>query len=167
MTVRLLNPPAPSGLLASLQHSAAKLVRDKRGSAAVEFAVIAPLMLTMLFAMIEVTSGVAVDRKNSLAAQTLGDLASRYTSLTTVDITNFTKIGDAILTPYTSTHPSVFQATITQLYLDPKNNGLGRPQWSKGDMPRLVSDTVVVPNDLIARDATNKILDDQYLIPSP
>ena len=41
------------------------LVHDCRGLAATEFAVIVPLMLTMFFGLVEFSSGVAVDRKQT------------------------------------------------------------------------------------------------------
>ena len=41
----------------------AELLRDRRGIAATEFAVIVPLMLVMFFGTVEFSSGVAVDRK--------------------------------------------------------------------------------------------------------
>ena len=83
--------------------------RDKRGVAAVEFAFIVPLMLTLLFGMIDVASGVAIDRKVTLTARTLSDLVSQGTKVTATDISNFFKMGSAIMTPY-----AVTPATMTQ-----------------------------------------------------
>jgi Flp pilus assembly protein TadG len=164
MTVKNMKTPALSGSLSALRTFASKLARDRRGSAAVEFAIIVPMMLVMFFGTYEFSSAVAVDRKVSLAAQSLGDLASRYTNIVDADMTNFFKIGDAMFTPYPVTHQvGKFQATITELYIDPAT-GNGRAQWSKGDAPRTVGTTVTVPSDLVARDATNKIVPNQYLI---
>ena len=78
-----------SGLSARLRQLAARLVRDQRGVAAVEFAVVVPMMLVMFFGTVEFSNGVAADRKVSMTAQTLADLTSRYTSVTNTDITNF------------------------------------------------------------------------------
>ena len=43
--------------------------RDCRGIAATEFAVIVPIMLVLFFGTVEISSGVAVDRKVTLVAQ--------------------------------------------------------------------------------------------------
>ncbi|NGX96788.1 MAG: pilus assembly protein [Candidatus Afipia apatlaquensis] len=83
--------------------------KDKRGVAAVEFVFIAPLMLTLLFGMIDVSSGVAIDRKVTVTARTLSDLVSQGTKVSSTDISNFFKMGSAIMTPY-----AVTPATMTQ-----------------------------------------------------
>ena len=45
--------------------------------AAIEFALIVPLMLVLFFGTVEFSSGVAVDRKVTLMARTLSDLTSQ------------------------------------------------------------------------------------------
>lgn len=87
----------------------ARFVKDKRGVAAVEFVFIVPLMLTLTFGTIEVSSGVAIDRKVTLVARTLSDLVSQGTKVSSTDIQNFFKMGSAIMTPY-----PVTTATMTQ-----------------------------------------------------
>jgi hypothetical protein len=158
MTVKLMKL-ARSGWLVALR-SAVRLSRDKRGNAAIEFAVIVPVMLTMFFGVVEFSSAVAVKRKISMAAEELADLAARYKEVPDTEIDNFFKIARAVITPYSKT---VLKATITEIYINPAT-GLGRAQWSKGDVVRLDGSTVPVPLELIAKDADGKIVDDQYLI---
>ena len=161
MTVKLMKTFPLPGCWPSLQHSTGRLVRDNRGNAAIEFAIIVPLMLTMFFGMIEFTSAVAVDRKISMLTQALSDLASRYTTVNDTDIANFFTIGSAMLTPYSATP---LKTTITEIYIDP-STGIARAQWSKGDAPRTPGTTAPVPANLIARDSsTNAIIPNQYLI---
>ena len=63
----------------------AGLARDRRGLAAVEFALIVPLMLVLFFGTLEFSSGVAVDRKVTLVARTLSDLTTqRWTASPTM-----------------------------------------------------------------------------------
>ena len=159
MTVKLMKL-ALAGWLVALRRSAARLDRDKRGNAAIEFAVIVPVMLTMFFGVVEFSSAVAVKRKISMAAEELADLAARYKEVPDTEIDNFFKIARAVITPYSTT---VLKATITEIYIDPAT-GLGRAQWSKGDVVRLAGSTVPVPANLIARDSNNNILAGQYLM---
>jgi Flp pilus assembly protein TadG len=160
MTARITKTLTLSAFLRRARLLAMSLRRDQRGNAAVEFAVIVPLMLVMFFGTVEFSSAVAVNRKISMITQQLADLASRYTTIDDTDVTNFGKIGDAMLTPYASTP---LKATITEIYIDP-TTGVARAQWSKGDVPRGTGTTVPVPPNLIARDAANKIIANQYLI---
>ena len=117
-------------------------------------------MLVMFFGTIEFSSAVAVDRKISMVTQGIADLVSRYPSVYDADIANFAKISNAMLTPYSS---APLKATITEIYIDP-TTGVARAQWSKGDLPRTPGSTAPVPANLIARDAQNKIIANQYLI---
>jgi Flp pilus assembly protein TadG len=161
MTVKFMKPLALSGLLALLQSSAVRWVRDKRGVAAVEFAFVVPLMLVMFFGTIEFSSAVAINRKVSLVTQGLADLISRYPSVNSADITNFNAIANAMMTPYSTTP---LNATMSELYIDP-STGAARVQWSQGSASRAVGSTVSVPANLIARNSvTNAIIPNQYLI---
>jgi Flp pilus assembly protein TadG len=119
----------------------AGLVRNERGSAAVEFAVVVPIMLTLFFGVIEFSSGIAVDRKLTLVARTLSDLTSQSSCVTQTDLDGFTITGKAIMTPY-STTPLL--TTITEVFID--DNLDAKVQWSKGSAPK--SGTISVPTGL-------------------
>jgi Flp pilus assembly protein TadG len=142
------------------RRSMKKLRSDTSGLAAVEFALIIPLMLMMFFGMIDVSSGFAVDRKISSIAQTLSDLTSRYPVVAETDVTNFFTIADAMLTPYDST---ILQATISQIYMDPASK-TAKVVWSRGDAKLAKDKVVTIPTDLIAKDSSGNWNANQYLI---
>lgn len=108
------------------RFSVAGLLRDRRGMAATEFAVIVPIMLVMFFGTVEFSSGVAVDRKVTLMARTLSDLTSRSISVGDSDMTNFFTASIAILQPYSAT-PT--KATLSEIYVD--SNNIAKIKWSK------------------------------------
>jgi len=115
--------------------SATGLLRDSSGIAATEFAVIVPIMLVMFFGTIEISSGVAVDRKVTLVARTLSNLTSQsLASVADTDLQNFFAASSAILTPYsvTPTNP-----TISEIYVDASK--IAKIQWSKSATLSLVS----------------------------
>jgi Flp pilus assembly protein TadG len=120
------------------------LRRDAGGSAAVEFAVIVPLMLTLLFGVIEFSSAIAVDRKVTLAARTLSDLTSQSSSVTDTDLANFTITTKAIMTPYPS---GLLHSTVSQLFVD--NTLTAKVRWSKGSAARAVNSVVAIPASLL------------------
>jgi Flp pilus assembly protein TadG len=127
-----------------IRHSALELRDDCRGLAAVEFAMIIPVMAALFLGTNEFSAGVAVDRKVTLMARTLSDLVSQNTSVTDTQFTNFFNASKAIMTPYDSTPVN---STITQLYVDP-GTLQARVQWSKGAAPRTAGTTVAIPTAL-------------------
>lgn len=122
--------------------------RDVRGLAAVEFAIIVPMMLTIFFGTIEVSNAVAVDRKVTLAARTLSDLISQGTKATDIDIANAFKMSAAILTPYSSTP---LKQRVSAIDIDGK--GVATVTWTDGSNTSGMSslqkgDVVSVPDAL-------------------
>jgi Flp pilus assembly protein TadG len=130
-------------IMLRIRRSVADFAGDCRGIAATEFAVIVPIMLVMFFGTVEISSGVAVDRKVTLMARTLSDLTSQSLSVADTDLTNFFNASKGIMTPYTGSPSS----TITELYVDP-NTLAARVQWSQGSAPRATSSTVSIPTTL-------------------
>lgn len=113
----------------------ADMLRDRSGVAAIEFALIVPMMLVAFFGTIEISSGVSVDRKLSLAARTLSDLTSQSPPLTKqspsapIDDTallNIFTASIAIMSPYS---PIPTKATLSEIYID--SNQKATIQWSR------------------------------------
>jgi Flp pilus assembly protein TadG len=127
-----------------VRRSATGLVADCSGLAAVEFAMVVPIMLLLFFGTDEFSSGVAVDRKVTLMARTLSDLTSQNISVTDAQFTNFFNASSAIMTPYSSTP---VKSTISELYIDPATL-VARVQWSKGAAPRGTGSLVTIPTAL-------------------
>ena len=125
--------------------SALDLIGDRRGLAAIEFAMLVPIMLVMFFGTVELSSGVAVDRKVTLVARTLSDLTSQSDRVDDGVLTNFFTVKNAMLSPYS---PTPVQATITELFVDPITLK-ARVQWSVGSAPRSTSSVVGIPTALV------------------
>jgi Flp pilus assembly protein TadG len=111
------------------------LLGDRSGIAATEFAVIVPLMLVMFLGTVEFSTGLAIDRKVTLIARTLSDLASQSSTpvaaqvsspITDSDLTNIFTASIAILTPYP---PSPTKMTLSEVYVD--SNNVAKIKWSK------------------------------------
>ncbi len=89
-----------------------RLARDERGVSAVEFAMILPLMVTLYLGGVEVSQGISIDRKVTLAARTVADLTTQVTSVTTTDLTDILKASSAVLAPYPISNAKVSLASI-------------------------------------------------------
>jgi Flp pilus assembly protein TadG len=147
------------------RFAAAAFFRDCRGIAAVEFAMIVPLMLVLLFATVEFASGLAVDRKVSLVARTIANLTSQGTTASVADLTNYIGAANLIMVPYVQPGYPVPAMTISEVYIDP-TTGIAKVQWSWGSTPRgLQSVYGALPPTMIATDpTTHAILPNQYII---
>ena len=127
-----------------MRRRALELPGNNRGVAAVEFAMIIPIMAALLIGTNEFSAGVAVDRKVTIMARTLSDLTSQNIAVTDTQLTNFFNAGKAVMTPYPSTP---VQGTITELYINPSTLK-ARVQWSQGAAPRSPGDIVEIPDAL-------------------
>jgi Flp pilus assembly protein TadG len=109
--------------------SAVRLIGDNNALAAVEFAMILPVMLVLFFGTVEFSSGVAIDRKVNLVAHTLSDLTSQspVTGIVDTELTNWFNVGTRMMYPYS---PTPLNAVISELYVD-VNTGIAYVQWSK------------------------------------
>jgi len=109
----------------SIRFRLRRFVGDRSALAAVEFALILPLMLMLFFGTVEFSSGVAVDRKVTLVARTLSDLTSQSISVANSDLTNFFSAAVGIMTPY---DPSPTKAQISEIYID--STKTAKIQWT-------------------------------------
>jgi Flp pilus assembly protein TadG len=127
-----------------MRRRALELVGNNSGVAAIEFAMIIPVMAALFVGTNEFSAGVAVDRKVTLMARTLSDLTSQNTEVTDDKLTNFFNASKAIMTPYASTP---VEGTITELYINPSTMK-ARVQWSKGAHVHASGDIIDIPDAL-------------------
>jgi Flp pilus assembly protein TadG len=123
-----------------------RFVRDRRANAAIEFAFVVPLMLTLFFGTIEFSSAIAASRKVTLVARTMSDLVSQSSTVTNTDLTNFNTTGSAIMNPYPL---PTLQTRVTEIYVDPTTLA-GKVIWSKGSgmADRAANSAIIVPTAL-------------------
>jgi len=98
---------------------------DRRAVSAVEFALLAPVMITLYFGCVEISDGVSADRKVSLTAAALANLAAQTTSITSADMTNILDAASAIMAPYDS---SKLKITVSCLYIG--SDKVAKVKWS-------------------------------------
>lgn len=83
-----------------IKFSFEQIKNDKKGVAAVEFALIAPVMLLMLFGSVEVSQAVTIDRKVTQAASTVADLVAQYETLDCATLRSIMTISRSVFEPY-------------------------------------------------------------------
>jgi Flp pilus assembly protein TadG len=96
-----------------------RIARDQRGVSAVEFALLAPVMVGLYLGCVEISEGVSADRKVSLTAAALANLTSQAQTLTTTDMSNILDASGAIIVPFSA---SLLKMTVTCLKIDANKN---------------------------------------------
>ncbi|MCA0423343.1 MAG: pilus assembly protein [Proteobacteria bacterium] len=75
---------------------------NRRGMAAVEFALVVPLLLTMYLGLIELTQALGHDRKSVLLARTLADVVSQSAGISNSDMTAIFNASASTMAPYST-----------------------------------------------------------------
>jgi len=82
------------------ERTVARFKRSQSGIAAVEFALIVPIMFLMFVGTFELSQGITVDRRVTQVASSTADLIARTTSTTTAEVDGIMQIIDEVLAPY-------------------------------------------------------------------
>lgn len=107
----------------------ARFLRDRRGVAAVEFAFIAPLLLTLYFVTMEVAQGIETNKKVSRVGSMVADLVTQQPSETKKDVIEpIMEIGEAILHPYVRTRPVI---EVTEIEITTEATPRAVVKWSR------------------------------------
>lgn len=102
------------------------LAKDARGAAAVEFALLLPLMALIYFGVVEVTQGAMTQQRVAHTASAIGDLVAQSSTITSAEVSDIFNVGDAIMSPYPS---SGLEMRVSSLTAD--SNGNVTVAWSQ------------------------------------
>jgi len=120
-----------------------RIARDQRGVSAVEFALVAPMMIGLYLGCAEISDGVGADRKVSLTAATLANLTAQVSTISASDMTNILDASTAIIVPYSA---SKLKMTVTCLKID--SAGIATVKWSVTRNGTLNSGALTIPSAL-------------------
>lgn len=120
-----------------------RLRRDQRGVSAVEFALVAPMMIGLYLGCAEISDGVSADRKVSLISATLANLSAQVSTISTSDMTNILDASTAIIAPYSA---SKLKMTVTCLNID--STGKATVKWSVTRNGTANSGVLTIPSAL-------------------
>jgi Flp pilus assembly protein TadG len=128
-----------------LCRNVARFAEERRGLAAVEFAMLLPLMMTLYLGSVEISTAVAIQRKVDLTAHALADLSSQYTAIKNADMTNILNAASDIIVPYNAAQ---LQSVVSELSID--GNGQATVVWSDtlNGTARTVGTVVNIPSNL-------------------
>lgn len=72
----------------------------QKGVAAVEFALIAPMLLVLYLGATDLTQALAIDRKLTQVSATVSDLISQRTGITRAQVHDYFRVGSTIMQPF-------------------------------------------------------------------
>jgi Flp pilus assembly protein TadG len=123
-----------------------RLATDRGGAGAVEFALIAPLLLSLYITSFEITLGLSVSKRVTRSAGTIADLVTRETSVNKALLTTMEDVTDSLFAPYT---PNALSIRVTGVALDAAGNPKVAWSWDDTDArPYAVGATVDVPTEM-------------------
>ena len=94
------------GWMTRLLRNAARLLRDRGGVAAVEFAFIVPVLMTLYFVTMEVAQAIETNKKLGRISSMVGDLvAQQQGTITRTELEGIMQLGNALIYPYNRTNP--------------------------------------------------------------
>ncbi len=128
---------------------ARKFRKDRSGLAAVEFALIAPVMVTILLGLIELCNALSCHQKVTMLASTGADLVAQATTMTPSDMSNVFAAVNAIIYPFSSTNASIVISSIVS-----DGQGGGKVDWSDAQNGTALTtgNPVTVPAGLMPKD---------------
>jgi len=132
-------------LIATARQPIDRLISDRRGMSSIEFAMLLPVMVLLYLGGVEITSAIAIDRKVSQVARSLGDLVAQATNITAADMSNILGATSSIVQPYDDTR---LQITVSSVQVDAQ--GHAKVSWSdtKNGTARAVGSVVTIPSAL-------------------
>ncbi len=114
----------PSALRGSMRH----FLSDRRAVAAVEFAMVAPIMLAMYFVTIEVAQGIDGNKKVGRIGSMVADLITQSPDTQKSEVDAILQIGQSIIQPYNRSAPTIV-VTAIEVTADP--NSTVKVAWSR------------------------------------
>ncbi len=94
-----------------------RFLRDQRGVGAVEFAIIAPILIAIYITCFELTIGLSVSKRVTKATGTVADLVTQQTSVTKASLAGMVDVSKAIFVPY-NTSTNALKLKITGISVD-------------------------------------------------
>jgi Flp pilus assembly protein TadG len=140
-----------------------RLGHDERGVSAVEFAMLAPVLIAFYFGMAEFCQGFMAQKRMGHASSLVADLVAQEEIVSTANLDDIFDIGGLIMKPFSATPLKQRVSSVT------RTAGVAKVDWSRGDglTARTVGSTVTLPDDLIANGESIVMSEATYDYDSP
>jgi len=119
-----------------------RLSSNVAGVAAVEFALLLPLMLTLYFGSVEFGDALTIDRKVTHVTSSLADLVTQARTISDTDMQNILDATASIIVPY---NDDQLRIKVSGVSID--QNGTAKVMWSdaRNDTPLATNSIITLP----------------------
>ncbi|PCK79833.1 TadE/TadG family type IV pilus assembly protein [Rhizobium sophoriradicis] len=116
-----------------LALTARRLIRERQGAGAIEFAILFPVLVMLYIGAFEITIGLSVSKRATRAAGSIADLVTQQQSVTKSTLAEMRSVATAIFVPYNS---SSLTLKITGITVDASANAKVLWSWAQdGSVP--------------------------------
>ena len=91
-----------------------RLRRDQRGASALEFAILAPVLIGCWFGLVEVGEAISAGRKAAHAASSLADLVSQKNTIKNADMNDCFEAANQLMSPFATTPLKLKVTSVTR-----------------------------------------------------
>ncbi len=133
-------------LLSTKAEAFREFWRDRKGTGAIEFAIIAPLLIMAYIGSFEISLGFSIARKVSRASSTVADVLTQQTSVDIKTLDGMKDVAKSVMSPFEMTDYSLKMTGIKVT-----GPGTGTVAWSRdenGGTPYKAGSTVTLPSDI-------------------
>ena len=102
-----------------------RFMRDRRGVSAIEFAMVAPILILLYVGAAELGNALTIYRRTSTVASTAADLTAQVKTVSTADLQDIVAASSSIMSPF-SIDP--LKIVVSSVVADQNNNG--KVAWS-------------------------------------
>lgn len=135
-----------TGFLDKINRTVRNLRGDRSGVGAVEFALIAPVLIILYMGSLEISVAMSVNKKLARASSTVADLVTQDSSVDKAFLSSMVNVAQSVMTPFPADGVKV---KITGIAIN--NSGVGKATWSWQDdntRPYATNSTQTLPSDL-------------------
>ena len=142
-----------------LHFGASRFRGDRKGVAAVEFALIAPMMLALYMATVEFQEYFTMDRKLTAMTSAAADVVSQDDVITNTEINDIFSAVGSMMKPFSTT---TIKLRVTQVHVD--GTGKVTVDWSDGKnyTPLAKGSTFPLPANLVVNNMSYIVSESQY-----
>jgi Flp pilus assembly protein TadG len=141
---------------------AARFLHDRTGVAAVEFALVVPVLIVCYFGLAEFCQAYMAQKRAQHTTSQIADMVARAPTTSRSQIDAIFDVGSLIMQPFPEAPLSLRVTSITR-----GADGVARVDWSRGRGMTPLSGTRTVPAGLIANGETVIMGESRYAYQSP